>query len=255
MAFSDLIQQAAALCKSSCRLAVLTGAGVSKESGIPTFRDAMDGLWAQYDPQELATLEAFRRNPSLVWNWYQFRRSVVQAAQPNAGHIALARLQQLCPHMQIITQNVDNLHERAGSTKVIRLHGSIALNRCSGNCQGNPTHLTIDRAIPATGDEPPACPHCGKYIRPDVVWFGEVLPAKQIEHAKQLARTADVMLVIGTSGVVQPAAHMPVIARSAGAKIIEVNPVKSEVTPLAHVWLQGPSAEILPQIIEAIDNV
>lgn len=176
MTLDDLIQQAADLIRNSQHLTALTGAGVSAESGIPTFRDALTGLWAQYDPARLATRQAFEQNPKLVWDFYEYRRDLINPAQPNPAHRALAALEQRYPAMQIITQNVDDLHERAGSHHVIRLHGRIEANRCSANCQGNPTPVDISQLQWDRASGAPQCPHCGSPVRPDVVWFGELLP-------------------------------------------------------------------------------
>ncbi len=253
MSLRESITQAARLVGSSQRLVVTTGAGVSKESGVPTFRDALDGWWARYDPEQLATPEAFRRNPKLVWDWYAYRRGLVQAAQPNPGHYALVALEDLVPQVAVITQNVDDLHQRAGSKDTVPLHGAIMHNKCVANCQGEPTIInlaSLDDHDPAAG--PPRCPHCGAWVRPDVVWFGEALPQAHLERAIGLAEGADVMLVVGTSGLVQPAASLPFLAKRSGAVIVEVNPNPSTITRMADLWLQGPSGEVLPQVVRAI---
>lgn len=252
MSADDLLQQAAARIRAAKQIAVLTGAGVSKESGVPTFRDALDGLWARYDPQQLATEAAFRRDPRLVWDWYEYRRGLARQAQPNPGHIALAELQRRYPTLRIITQNVDDLHERAGSADVIRLHGNLAASKCSRHCQGNPTPVDVSQLVWERESGPPPCPRCGSPVRPDVVWFGEMLPPEALSRAVALAQSADVMLVVGTSGVVMPAAEMPYRAKRHGAFIIEVNPALSEITALADVWLNGPSGEMLPRLLEAL---
>lgn len=252
METKQLIQQAAEQIRASHNLVVLTGAGVSKESGVPTFRDAVDGLWAQYDPMKLATYNAFLEDPKLVWDWYEYRRSMVQKAQPNPGHAALTKLQQQFPSLKIITQNVDDLHERAGSQHVIHLHGNIAESKCFFDCQGDPTLIDISQLEWDHEAGPPACPHCGRWVRPNVVWFGEILPDRPLRAASVASRSADVMMVIGTSGLVTPAATLPAIARQSGAHIIEINPVDSAITRIAHIKLTGPSGEILPQILEAL---
>lgn len=244
MSIKQDIQQAAERLQAAQQIAVLTGAGVSKESGIPTFRDAMDGIWAKYDPAELATPEAFQRNPKLVWDWYTWRRSLVSQAQPNPAHVALAQLQRIKSATIIITQNVDDLHEQAGSEDVIHLHGNIARNRCSGDCGEEAP------AIPADDDgTPPRCPSCGAYLRPDVVWFGESLPSDALFRAAKLAEQCDVMLVVGTSGMVYPAAGLPASARKHGSHIIEVNPVASSISTIAEIHLQAAAGEVLPQVI------
>ena len=246
------IAEAAALLRQGHHLAVLTGAGVSKESGVPTFRDALDGLWAQYNPEELATPTAFKRDPKLVWDWYEFRRELVRQAQPNPGHIALAhKLERHFPSMRIITQNVDDLHEQAGSSHVIHLHGNIARNRCFDNCQGDPT--IIDVSTLDYDEGPPLCPHCGALVRPDVVWFHEMLPADALQDAHTATQLCDVMLVVGTSGLVTPAATLPGLAQQHGATIIEVNPDDTPITALAEVKLMGVSGEVLPTLLEALD--
>lgn len=245
------IQSAARAIHRATRIAVLTGAGVSKESGVPTFRDAMDGLWAQYDPSELATPMAFRRNPKLVWDWYEFRRGLVRDARPNPGHYALAELERRYP-VCLITQNVDDLHEQAGSQNVIHLHGNIAQTKCSADCQGDPTLVDLSR-LAYDSDAVPLCPHCGALLRPNVVWFHEMLPAHALYAAQKACQESDLMLVIGTSGLVTPAANLPSLAKAHGATLIEVNPVETPITPLCDIKLDGPSGVILPQLIEALD--
>lgn len=250
----DQLIQAARLLAASKRVAALTGAGVSKESGIPTFRDAQTGIWAQYDPTQLASPQAFAANPKLVWEFYTSRRAMLAGKSPNPGHLALAALQKRLPAFTLITQNVDDLHELAGSTGVIRLHGRLNADKCSTDCQGDPT--PIDRAaLPPTAEVPPRCPHCASFIRPDVVWFGELLPVHTLEGARDAAMHSEVMLVIGTSGMVMPAADLPVIAKRAGAAIIEVNPERTPLTRLADVWLQGAAGVALPALVAALDAV
>jgi len=247
-----LIQQAADLLNQSQRIAILTGAGVSKESGVPTFRDVLDGLWSKYDPQQLATPTAFKNNPKLVWDWYQFRRELMRDAKPNPGHIALAELEKLKSETWLITQNVDDLHEQAGSKKVIHLHGNIARNKCFYACRGEPTLIDIRSLTWEEDAGPPACPHCGRWVRPDVVWFGEMLTEQALEHALQVAQECDVMLVVGTSGLVSPASQLPGWAGRSGGKIIEVNPDYSMITSIADIKLEAPSGEILPRVLEAM---
>lgn len=250
----DLIQQAAHALHNATTITILTGAGVSKESGVPTFRDAMEGLWAQYDPQELATPYAFQRNPKLVWDWYQWRRELVARAQPNPGHVALAELQQLKRQVHLVTQNVDALHEQAGSRDVIHLHGNIARNKCFDDCQGSPTLIDLE-SLEDSDDSPPKCPHCGAWVRPDVVWFGEMLPAAAIHTASDHSEACDVLLVVGTSGLVSPASQLPGLAKRSGATIIEVNPDYSMITRLADIKLEGGSGEMLPKVIAALKEI
>jgi NAD-dependent deacetylase len=231
--------------RSAQQVAALTGAGVSAESGIPTFRDAQTGLWAQYRPEELATSEAFERNPKLVWDWYAWRRELVEQSRPNAGHYALAQLQQHVPRFTLITQNVDGFHQLAGSTNVIELHGNLARVKCAREDE------IVDR-WEDTGETPPHCPRCGAYLRPDVVWFGEVLPRGALDAAAQAALECDVFFSIGTSGLVEPAASLARRALQRGAKVVEVNATITPLTISATFMLRGASGEILPELIKAV---
>ncbi|MBN1313094.1 MAG: NAD-dependent deacylase [Anaerolineae bacterium] len=232
-------------------VAVSSGAGISKESGIPTFREAQTGLWARYDPEQLATPSAFSRNPDLVWAWYMFRRDLVAQSQPNPGHHALVEMEARVSKLVVLTQNVDGLHRIAGSTDVVELHGNLRRFKCSGDCRGSPTIIDLD-TIEHDQEHAPACPHCGALIRPDVVWYGEMLPPGALERAFDIAKQCDVMLVVGTSGVVQPAASLPVEARHAGATVIEVNPMPSQIAPVVDIFLQGPAGQVLPLLIDAL---
>lgn len=231
--------------RSAKYFAVLTGAGISAESGVPTFREAQTGLWAKYDPQELATPEAFERNPKLVWEWYAWRRELVAKANPNAGHMALVELESCASHFTLITQNVDGLHQRAGSKKIIELHGSIARTKCSFDGD-------LVEAWSETAQVPPPCPRCGHPLRPDVVWFGESLPRAALAAAVEAAQRCDVFLSIGTSSVVEPAASLPRLAAERGATVIEINPDRTPLTDFVPYWLQGRSGEILPKLIEEL---
>lgn len=226
---------------------------MSKESGIPTFRDALSGLWASFDPDEVATEAAFRRDPAKVFGWYVWRRQVVRQAVPHAGYGALVRLERLVREVVVATQNVDGLHRRAGSGRVHELHGSLERFVC------------LDRRHPFPGDRvpevaadgavaPPACPTCGSPVRPAVVWFGEVLPEREVMAAWDAAAACDVMLVVGTSGLVHPAAALPRIARDAGATVIEVNPEPSELSAIAHVTCRGAAGVILPAVVQALEE-
>lgn len=231
--------------KSARRVVVLTGAGVSAESGIPTFRDAHTGLWAKYDPTQLATPEAFARNPKLVWDWYEWRRELRRNTQPNAGHYALAAMEKFFARLVIITQNIDGLHQLAGSSDVIELHGNLQRNQCSRE------HIVIDRATAyPTAEGLLACPRCGAHLRPDVVWFGEPLPHAALARAITEATQCEVFFVIGTSGVVEPAASLPRYAKRAGAFLVEINPEETPLSPMADVVLRGQSGKILPEIVE-----
>ena len=238
--------QAAARWLAKCRLVVvLTGAGISKESGIPTFRDAQEGLWAQYDPMMLATEAGYLANPALVWQWYDYRFGMVERARPNPGHYAIAEIERLLPQVVVVTQNIDGLHQAAGSTDVVELHGSIRSFKCLTG-----RHTGFTRADCAgQADVPPRCPSCGDLLRPDVVWFGELLPGEAFNRAYDLANACDAMLVVGTSGVVQPAASLPFIARRAGASVIDVNPECDEFAEVADLFLEGRGGEILPRLL------
>ena len=224
-------------------VAVLTGSGISAESGVPTFRDAQDGLWAKYRPEELATPQAFRRNPGLVWDWYTWRRRLVAQAAPNAGHLALVELGRRVPRLTLITQNVDGLHQRAGSQAVIELHGNINRTTCSR--EGVVVETWAD-----PGQSPPACPHCGGPLRPDVVWFGETLPLDALQAAADAAGTCQIFFSIGTSGLVEPAASLAYAALRRGALVVEVNPAATPLTDHA-VHLRGPAGQVLPALVQA----
>ncbi len=227
-----------------------TGAGVSAESGLSTFRDATTGLWSRFDPTRLATPEAFEANPELVWGWYEWRRMRVRRAEPNAAHRAIAALEAKVPKTTLITQNVDDLHERAGSRAPIRLHGSLFAPRCF-SCGSGHGALADPPADFEDGKPlaPPRCASCGGSIRPGVVWFGEALPEDAMQRAFEAARDCDVLLSIGTSGAVYPAADIPRQARRAGAVIVEVNPNPTDLDDVADFRLRGPAAEILPRLL------
>jgi NAD-dependent deacetylase len=221
----------------------LTGSGISAESGVPTFRDAQTGLWERYDPHRLATPGAFARDPELVWRWYAWRRDLVEAAGPNAGHEALARLERSVPGFSLVTQNVDGLHGEAGSENVLELHGNIRRSRCSAE------NLTVEPE--ETDHVPPLCPNCGAPLRPDVVWFGEALPAAEARAASEAARSCDLFLSVGTSGLVYPAAALPYEALEAGATVVEVNPEPTPLASDAHYSLRGRAGEVLPELVRA----
>jgi NAD-dependent deacetylase len=225
-------------------VAVLTGSGISAESGVPTFRDAQTGLWASYDPMDLATPEAYQRDPRLVWEWYGWRRELVEGASPNPGHEALAELERRVPEFVLITQNVDGLHRRAGSQRVIELHGNIQRSKCS-----------VEGVILKPREEdrniPPTCPRCDAPLRPDVVWFGEMLPREALEEAFQTARNCDLFFSIGTSSLVQPAASLPFEALREGVVVIEVNPDETPLTRHAEYALRGWAGEVLPALVGA----
>lgn len=230
--------------RRSSHAVVLTGSGISAESGVPTFREAQTGLWACFDPQELTTPEAFARDPKLVWDWYAWRRKLIADTRPNPGHLAIAGMQDLVPHLTLVTQNVDGLHQRAGSRGVIELHGNISRTKCS--VEGIAVEDYDD------SDSPPVCPPCGAPLRPDVVWFGEMLPHAALEVASEAARGADLFLSVGTSSLVYPAAALPFEALEGGATLVEINPLETPLTPHADFVLRGPAGNVLPFLIRQL---
>jgi len=237
----ELIQ----LMRKNNRIAILTGAGVSQESGLRTFRDAQTGLWAQYKPHELASPEAFARDPKLIWDWYAWRREAVKGVRPNQGHYALVEIEKRVSEFTLITQNVDGLHRFAGSQNVLELHGNIQRVRCSDCYMFAETWGDDTESVPT-------CESCGGLLRPDVVWFGETLPRDQLEKAVEAARTCDVFFSIGTSGIVQPAASLAHAARNKGAVVVEINAEPTSLTEKADFFFQGKSGEILPELVKAV---
>lgn len=233
------------LLRATSNLAALTGAGVSQESGLRTFRDAQTGLWAQYKPEELASPEAFRRDPKLVWDWYAWRREAVKGVRPNLGHYALVEIEKRVSQFTLITQNVDGLHRLAGNQNVLELHGNIQRVRCA-DC------YTFAESWEDDTESVPKCRECGGLLRPDVVWFGEALPRDQLEAAIEAARSCEVFFSIGTSGVVQPAASLAFAAHNRGASVIEINAEPTPLTSKANYILHGKSGEILPRLVEAV---
>lgn len=227
------------------RITVLTGAGASAESGVPTFRDAQSGLWASYDPHELATPEAFEADPALVWGWYRWRRELVAKVSPNPGHYALVELAQRTEDFVLITQNVDGLHQKAGSRDVLEFHGNLFTTRC--HAEG-----TLIRNADTDDGEVPKCPHCGGPLRPGVVWFGEELPAAAAAAAGAAARRCDVFLSVGTSSVVWPAAGLAESAANNGATVIEINPETTPLSRLGPLQVIGKSGEVLPELLNCL---
>jgi NAD-dependent deacetylase len=232
--------------QSSQHMVVLTGAGVSAESGVPTFRDALTGLWARFQPEELATEHAFRAHPQRVWDWYESRREAVSRVQPNAAHRAIATYQQQHPgRLTLITQNVDGLHQLAGSPQTIALHGTLAASHW----------LDAPQACCGPGStepgSPPRCKVCGNLRRPSVVWFGEPLPALALQNAEEAARDCDLMLVVGTSGVVYPAAGLALAAHQQGARVVVLNPESTELDAVADACLRLRAAQCLPELLQA----
>jgi NAD-dependent deacetylase len=235
------VEVARARLESARRPAALTGAGLSADSGLATFRGA-EGLWRRWRPEELATASAFRRDPILVWEWYEARRAHAAGAEPNAGHRALARLESARPEFALITQNVDGLHARAGSSRALELHGSLWRSRCA-DC-GRRRARPLEPRVPL----PPLCAECGGLERPDVVWFGESLETAVAAEAFRAAEACDVLLVVGASGAVEPAASIARAAKRGGALLIEVNAEATALTALADVVLRGRAAEILDRL-------
>ena len=231
--------------KSATRIVVLTGAGVSQESGLRTFRDAQTGLWAQYKPEDLASPEAFTRDPKLVWDWYAWRREAVKGVRPNPGHYAIVEMEKRMPEFTLITQNVDGLHRFAGSKNVLELHGNIQRVRCSA-C-GTFTETWGDDS-----EVVPVCQICGGLLRPDVVWFGEALPRAELESAVQASRACQVFFSIGTSGLVQPAASLAYAARNNGSLLVEDNAEPTPLTSKVDFAFHGKSGEVLPELVRAV---
>jgi NAD-dependent deacetylase len=230
--------------KNAKKIVFFTGAGISAESGISTFR-GKDGIWNKMKPEELANFQAFMRNPNLVWEWYQHRREIINKVNPNAGHIAIADLEKYF-EVSIVTQNIDNLHRRAGSKIIYELHGNIERNFCI-DCN---TFFNSDD-IGTTGVAP-KCAKCGGLIRPDVVWFGEMLPQDQFSDGEKAAQWSDICFVVGTSAIVYPAAYIPISAKQAGSYIVEINLAPTEMSQHADYSLYGRSGEILPMILDEV---
>jgi NAD-dependent deacetylase len=237
------VKEARGWIRDARTVAVLTGAGISAESGVPTFRGP-GGLWRQFRPEQLATPEAFARDPLLIWEWYDWRRGKLAQAQPNAGHLALAALERAKRQFTLVTQNVDGLHERAGSRNVVKIHGDLWMLRCTG-CGSE----REDRSVPLR-ELPPRC-HCGALMRPGVVWFGEPLPGEAWERAQRAARDADLFLVVGTSAVVYPAAGLVPLAKACGARVIECNMEETPFSAELDKSFRGAAGELLPQLIES----
>jgi NAD-dependent deacetylase len=262
--------------RDSGHAAIFTGAGMSAESGIPTFRDRFEGLWAKYDPQDVATPDAFRANPQFVWDWHVYLADAVRKAQPNAGHAAVARMEQHVPRLAVITQNIDNLHQVAGSSNVLELHGNLfrlkafidtgelfAGDRSPVICPVCDGYAAWEHCDPYAGREDlaaielkagpiPHCPGCGAILRPDIVWFGEPLDPDILEESWLVAETCDALICIGSSLEVEPAASIPWRAHRRGALVIEVNPVPTTLSRVADASLIGGAAQILPALLQAV---
>lgn len=229
--------------KDAQYVVAFTGAGISAESGVPTFRGD-DGLWKKFKPEELANFDAFIRNPDLVWEWYKYRKELIAKVQPNAGHYALAEMERMFKKFAVITQNIDNLHRRAGSSNVYELHGNIERNYCvsCGTFYSNEEIFRQNKA--------PRCSKCNGLIRPDVVWFGEMLPADEWQKSEEAARWSDVFFSIGTSSIVYPAAGLPTIAQQSGSFVVEINIEPTELSHKADEMIVGKSGEVLPALVE-----
>jgi len=268
----DLIEKL----RSCQKVAVFTGAGISAESGIPTFRDRFEGMWTLYEPQDVASLDAFRRHPQTVWDWHVYLAEKIRNAIPNAGHKAIAELQSLVPEVTVITQNIDNLHQKAGSKDVLELHGSLFRLKAHVDpeeipdpnvsqvichvCDGYAVHEQCDpyatkedlAAIAIEAGSIPRCPGCGSLLRPDIVWFGEPLDINILEGAMRFADTCDLMICIGSSLAVQPAASIPYRAKWGKAIVVEINPEPTSLSFDADLFLKGAAAEVLPEFVHQI---
>ena len=242
--FSDRILERL---KSATAVGVLTGAGMSAASGVPTFR-GNDGLWKKFNPQELANVDAFLNNPKLVWEWYNWRRDLIGKVRPNLGHYALVDAETYFPEFTIITQNVDNLHQFAGSTNVLELHGNIMRNKCL-DCSGGFYEKHIDQ------NNIPRCPDCNGMIRPDVVWFGEILPQDVLQKAQGSAMEADVFFTVGTSSTVEPAASLSYMAKGNGAYLVEINPEPTPLSDYADESIHIGSDVYLPRLVIELDKI
>jgi len=240
MNISDKLRALLHMTESMC---VLTGAGISAESGVETFRGS-NGLWSKLKPEELANFDAFMRNPELVWEWYNYRKTLIHDVKPNPGHYALARMQELVSDFTLVTQNIDNLHIRAGSKNVLELHGNIERSYCI-DCGKFAADVEV-----SSENKVPHCPTCNGIIRPDIVWFGEMLPEGVFEAAAKAANRCELFLTVGTSAVVYPAASLPLIARKNGAYVVEINMERTEISHNVHETLLGKAGEILPQLVK-----
>lgn len=242
----EALALAAELLLAARDVVVTTGAGMSKESGIATFRDAQTGLWARYDPEELATRRGFARDPALVWTWYTERRALIERAQPHEGYRALAAMEAHFDSLVVMTQNIDGLHAAAGSRDIVELHGNIRRAKCFD--------ADHPAALPWPDGNPPPCGVCGSLLRPDVVWFGEMLDPAHVERAAAAINACDVMLVVGTSGLVYPAAGFPEAAKHAGKMVIEINPEPTPVSGMADVSVRSGARDAMVELLRRIDE-
>ncbi len=229
-------------------MCVFTGAGVSAESGIPTFRDA-GGLWENYRPEDLVTIEAFEHDPVVVWRWHIWLQNLCHNAQPNPAHDAIARLDHNSPEFLCITQNIDDLHERAGTNRIVKIHGDLMEIRCLAHEHVTPLKAVLAENSIQSVDDFPKCPKCGSPCRPNVVWFGEMLPIEALDRARRFASRCDLFIIVGTSGTVSGGYGFTEMARHNGALILEVNPQPSELTYLTDLSIRLPAAEALPELL------
>lgn len=249
-----VIEEAVDLIQSAKHLVFFTGAGISADSGIPTYREKLSGVWSGYDPRDLETAKAYRKNPALVWGWYLWRRYRVTQALPNAAHLAIPRMANSQRKVSVITQNIDDLHERAGSENVVHLHGSLAVPKCFA-CH-RPADVSPDYSVvPDEGAliDPPRCERCNGKMRPGVVWYGEDLPPQAWKNAVHLIKKCDVLISVGTSGIVMPAAGLPDLALASGAAVIHVNKVDVAMGEQKELMLMGAAAEVLPILLERVE--
>ena len=231
--------------KKAKSIVFFTGAGISAESGIPTFR-GKDGIWNKLKPEELASFDAFMRNPEMVWEWYQYRRKIINDSMPNPGHSAIAEMEKYFDEVTVVTQNVDNLHRRAGSTNILELHGNIERNYCV-DCRTE--YYSPDLS---SETKVPTCKMCGGLVRPDVVWFGEMLPQDVFINAEKKAGESDICFIAGTSAVVYPAAYIPMSAKEGGSYLVEINIEPTEISRAVDYSIFGKSGEILPKVLEIV---
>lgn len=247
------IRQLQRLLGTTSKVVAVTGSGVSAESGIPTFRDSENGLWNQYSPYELASPDAFLRDKDLVWGWYEWRRNLINKAHPNPGHLVLAEMQRHFDDFTLVTQNVDDLHERAGSQGVVHLHGEIMRPRCFSCGHAYQHSESSDAAAePMLRISPPTCSRCDGFVRPGVVWFGESLSEDAWNAAATAAQSCDVLFCLGTSGLVHPAAGLPQLARRSGATVIQINPQETALDSDAHYNLRGNNGRVLPELFRRL---
>ena len=242
-----MIEKVASITSNCNRIVVLTGAGISAESGVPTFR-GKEGLWGKFRPEELATMDAFMANPEIVWEWYNWRRDLMGKVEPNQGHHAITKLEKLADRFTLITQNVDGLHQIAKTKNILELHGNIYRNKCV-RC-----NKIVEDHIEINPEDIPICQHCEEKIRPDIVWFGEMLDKDIIEQAFSDSEKADIFFSVGTSAIVHPAASLPIAAKQSGAILVEINMEDTALTSYADYFIQGKSGEILPEIVKMIQE-